>query len=289
MRDHGTSWRVFLVALLVGLLPVGSAASPASAAPLAQSCNPRPPVDVAVVGVGPGRLQVSLTAGTSPGTPTNRLQALRISTTTGAVLDINDQAGVSGPLTIPLPGVQQVAFLVRETSPGAPGTVALEVVDQCGPWETVVGSGPAGFRTPIPTPTSTPTATPPVSCTPRPPVGVAVVPSGPGQVQVTIRANTAGAGLPNRLEALQIGAATGALLDLGEQRGLTGPMTVPLQGVAEVTFGVREAGPGQAATVPLEVVDRCGAWSTVVGSGPLGFRTPLLPPTSTPTPPLRQP
>jgi uncharacterized repeat protein (TIGR01451 family) len=112
-------------------------------------------------------------------------------------------------------------------------------------------------------------------CAPRPDVGVAVQPGG-GGLQVTIRANTTAGTPSNALQALRFAAGTNTLLDLpGGPSGVTGALTVPLPaGTTETTFVGRQAVPGQAATLPLVVVDGCGDWSTFVGGGPSGFPPP---------------
>ena len=142
---------------------------------------------------------------------------------------------------------------------------------------------PEATRTPTasPVPSATPAATatlvpPPTlgSCAPRPNVRVSVTPSGAGRVQVTIAANSAPVVAPaNRLISLRFGTASGALIDVPNgPAGATGNFTVSLAaGTQQTTFVVRQATPGGAATVPLEVVDVCGAWSTFVGAGPETF------------------
>ena len=55
-------------------------------------------------------------------------------------------------------------------------------------------------------------------------------------------------------------------------RGGRGSFTTTLPpGTHEVTFTVRPAIPGAAATVPLTVVDSCGDWPTLVGGGAAAF------------------
>jgi hypothetical protein len=140
---------------------------------------------------------------------------------------------------------------------------------------------------PAPSPTPTPTATlmpspSPGACAPRPNVGVSVTPSGVGRIQVTIAANSVPTAAPaNRLLSLRFGNASGALIDIPNgPTGATGNFTVSLPaGTQQTTFLVRQATPNGSATVPLEVVDVCGAWSTFVGAGPETFagRAPMAP------------
>jgi hypothetical protein len=131
--------------------------------------------------------------------------------------------------------------------------------DDAGP--VVVAAG--GQATPTPTPTAT---LPAVACSPRPPVRVTTAASG-GSLQVTLAAT----GDNNRLLALDFTRTTGALVDVGGRTGRTGAFVVSLPGTsASASFAVRRAGSG-AATVRLDVVDRCGRWPTLVGGGPNAF------------------
>jgi hypothetical protein len=110
-------------------------------------CAPRPGVQVAAVPAGPARLQVTVSAATSLGTPTNALQTLQFGAPTNAVIEIGDgpPGGAAGNFALSLPpGTQQVTFVVRRTAPG-PSTVPLVVVDGCGAWPTFVGGGPDAF------------------------------------------------------------------------------------------------------------------------------------------------
>src|SRR5262249_28048982 len=52
------------------------------------SCSPRPSVGVSVVPSGAGRLQATVTANTSVGTPTNALQSLTFGAAMGALIDV---------------------------------------------------------------------------------------------------------------------------------------------------------------------------------------------------------
>jgi YVTN family beta-propeller protein len=143
-----------------------------------------------------------------------------------------------------------------------------------------------------PTPSPSPTATPiPTQCSPRPAVGVVVVPNGAGSLQATVSANTNPGVPPNSLVSLRFGPATGALIDVpGQPAGQTGSFTVTLPpGTTSTSFVVRQAAPVQAATVPLTVTDLCGDWPTVVGGGPQAFPpgssgAPAPAPTATATP-----
>lgn len=150
----------------------------------------------------------------------------------------------------------------------------------CLPPQTPTSTPPSGTGTRTPTVGTTPTATttPPPTCAPRPNVGVSVVPSGVGRVQVTISAQCSAAVPSNSLQNLRVGAATGALVDAGGQVGTSGNFTVTLPaGTQQTTFFVWQVTPGAAATVPLVATDGCGAWPNFVGGGPSAFGAPARP------------
>src|SRR5262249_56493515 len=111
---------------------------------------------------------------------------------------------------------------------------------------TVTGAA-TNTPTPPPGPSPTPGSGP---CNPRPNVSVAVVPSEAGRLQVTIAANTAAGTPTNRLQALQFGAATNALIDVpGGPTGATGSFNVALPaGTQQAAFTVRPARSGGAGT-----------------------------------------
>ena len=103
-------------------------------------------------------------------------------------------------------------------------------------------------------------------------MNVAATPSGTGRLQVSISLDAAPGSPNNRIQALRFGGASNALVDIGAQTGLTGDTTVALPAAgAQTTFAVRRVTAEQAATVMLTVIDSCGDWSTLVGSGPGAF------------------
>jgi hypothetical protein len=107
-------------------------------------CAPRPAVGVVSTPSGPGRLQVTVTANTSAGTPSNQLVALRFTSTTNATVDVAGQAAQSGSFAISLPaGTMQTTFTVNRVTAGQPTVVSFVAVDGCGDWPTFVGSGPS--------------------------------------------------------------------------------------------------------------------------------------------------
>jgi hypothetical protein len=126
---------------------------------------------------------------------------------------------------------------------------------------------PAPTNTPVPGATATLTPTPAPICTPRPPVTVSVTPSGADRLQVTVTV----AGQNNRILALQFGAVANGRVDVAGQTGLGENVSVTLPTpTTQATFTVRRVSAG-AVTVPLTVIDGCGAWQTFVGGGTSAF------------------
>jgi hypothetical protein len=116
----------------------GTSSSP----PPTVTCTTRPPVRIATVPSGPGRLQVTVTAQASSDVPNNRLRSLRFLQTSNALTDIGGQTGRKGSFTVPLDSrPQQTQFDVRREIAGQPMTVQLVAVDDCGDWQTFVGAG----------------------------------------------------------------------------------------------------------------------------------------------------
>jgi hypothetical protein len=109
-------------------------------------CAPRPPVSVAAVPNGDGRLRVTLSATTNVGTPTNALVRLTLPSGTNAVFDVGDQTGKQPPLSVTLPaGTQTLTLYVGRQTPGQATNLTITAVDTCGEWPTFVGGGPAAF------------------------------------------------------------------------------------------------------------------------------------------------
>jgi hypothetical protein len=100
-------------------------------------------------------------------------------------------------------------------------------------------------------------------------VGVAVAPTGDGRLEATITART-NLGTPtNSLLRLDFAKPAVAIVDIpGGPSNQAAPFTyTPTAGTTSVSFFIRQQTPGQAATVPLTVVDTCGNWPTFVGGG----------------------
>lgn len=128
-------------------------------------------------------------------------------------------------------------------------------------WNNNAGTFTVGNNAPTPTPTPGS-----VVCSPRPPVQVRTTP-GSGGLQVSVTAT----GENNHLLSLRFTQTSNLLVDVGGQTGRTGAFTVSLSGTsANTTFTVRRASAG-AATASLDVVDRCGSWTTLIGGGPSAF------------------
>jgi hypothetical protein len=166
--------------------------------------------------------------------------------------------------------------------PSAPGVVALTagvtgaepdpaLTDNTAVQATAV-NGPSGPGSPAP-PGSP--VTPPASaarCAPRPSNQVAVVRDGPERLRVTIAAGTLPATPVNALREVRFGPAQNALIDVPDgPSGSTGGFTVRPPDGARLTFYVRRASPGGAATVPLILIDECGEYRTFVGGGAGAF------------------
>ncbi len=129
---------------------------------------------------------------------------------------------------------------------------------------------PTASPSPSPSPTPSPTPLPAVSCTPRPAVRVITAKGASGTMQVTVTAGTASSG-PNTLQQIRFGAGTNATIQAGTQAESGNFTVTPPAGSVSFTFTISRNVTGNATTVPLIVVDRCGEWDTLVGGGPAAF------------------
>jgi autotransporter-associated beta strand protein len=112
----------------------------------ANECANRPKVSVQTAKDGPGRLKVTVTVGTQPAFPTNRLSALHFLPGANALVDVNGQTGLTGDVRIPLQNQPvSTTFVVRRATAGQVTQLPLIVEDGCGEWKTFVGGGPAAF------------------------------------------------------------------------------------------------------------------------------------------------
>ncbi|HEY7060486.1 MAG TPA: hypothetical protein VII06_03335 [Chloroflexota bacterium] len=112
------------------------------------------------------------------------------------------------------------------------------------------------------------------SCAPRPPVGVTVVPSGAGRLQVTVSAQVNANTLLNVLSSIQVTGATGATVIDATNFPVSVPATIPLApSTSSYQLTLLQTITGTAGTTFLTVTDRCGPWTTFAGAGPSGFGT----------------
>ncbi len=124
--------------------PTQTATPTQTSTPVA-SCSPRPTTRVDVARAGSGRLDVTITAGTGPGAPSNRLRALRFGGPSNARVLVNGQS-VAGGTRVMLPATGGPArFVVERLQADVPAMVPLVVEDLCGDWSTFVGGGRAAW------------------------------------------------------------------------------------------------------------------------------------------------
>jgi VCBS repeat-containing protein len=122
--------------------------------------------------------------------------------------------------------------------------------------EGAVASGPA-------TVSLTVTAS---TCAPRASVRVTTT-IVDGKQQATIEALPLADRTNNRLVELRFGTFRNGTVTLGGQPIVGGGTYTPPADTTRTTFTVERVQPGQATTIPLTVVDACGAWPTFVGGG----------------------
>lgn len=144
LRGTGNSWMIKDISIWS---LQGDGSSPPAPTPLPpEACVNRPRVAVSATPAGPGRLQVTLTAGTSALAPSNALRQVRFGAASNALIDAGSQVGRSGSFSLALPSSpSQFSFTVRRATAGVATTVPLTVVDGCGDWPTFVGGGPNAF------------------------------------------------------------------------------------------------------------------------------------------------
>lgn len=136
------SWRLPALSLLVLIIVFGpTLTSAVSAQPL---CQPRPPVRISSTSIGPGRLQVMVTAGQGV------LQTLAFAGGGNALVEIDGQTR-RPPFTYPVAGgsTQKAFSVVRDGNVGTPTTLSFTVTDGCGPWQTFVGGGTTAWEAPF--------------------------------------------------------------------------------------------------------------------------------------------
>jgi hypothetical protein len=117
-----------------------------TAPPPTVQCLPRPTVAVATERSGPGRLLVTVRAGTTASTPNNRLLAIRFLAGANALVDTGGLTGRTGEFTVAIPGRPEVAsFYLRRAAPGQATTLPFVVIDDCGEFRSFIGGGPNAF------------------------------------------------------------------------------------------------------------------------------------------------
>ena len=95
---------------------------------------------------------------------------------------------------------------------------------------------------------------------------------GGGALQATFTAGPSSSIATNAIREIRIGQAQNGVVDGAGKTGLgTGGVISFSTPVTSTTLMVRRVTPGQATTVPLVIVDACGAWPTFVGGGPTAF------------------
>jgi hypothetical protein len=125
--------------------PTATGTATRTATQVPASCAPRPPVGIAAVPNGDGRLRVTVSATTNPGTPTNQLSSLHFAAGTNAEV-YAELFAQSVPFTVNYPPeTMQATFYVARLTAGQTSTVSVEVLDRCGSWPTFVGGGPSAF------------------------------------------------------------------------------------------------------------------------------------------------
>ena len=267
-------------------------ATPVPGAPAA-GCIPRPNVTVQVVEDRPNHLNVTLTAGAIPGSFVNVIRTVRFGAPVNATIDVGAQTNQRSPFNVSPPGgVPTFVFGVNRLQAGQPYTVPLVIADNYGDFPTFVGNGHADAAPSGPVeflrgmlglngaseaavmvpPSSTAQANPGNDCVARPDVQVQVTPDRPGRLKVTVTAASIAPAPGNLIWSIRLGAGANAIIDDATHTGASGPFTVTsANGMASYTFFVNRVTAGQAATVPLTIVDYYGEFPTVVGGGPSAF------------------
>jgi hypothetical protein len=110
------------------------------------------------------------------------------------------------------------------------------------------------------------------ACAPRPRVQTQLVPGG-GKLTVRIEATPLNTLVNNGLHQVRFGTFQNARVTLNGQPVASGQIYVVPDpaNTHGVDFVVERLQAGQATTVPLTLVDGCGAWQTFVGGGPSAF------------------
>jgi hypothetical protein len=108
---------------------------------MGSTCLPRPRVTMVNVPAGTNARQVTISTSTNPGYATNTLKSIVFHETRAATVEAPGTPATSAPLTLTYPGgTTQATFTARRSQPG-PVLVRFTVTDDCGAWDSFVGSG----------------------------------------------------------------------------------------------------------------------------------------------------
>jgi len=98
-------------------------------------------VKVSVTPTGTNSLSVTIQAGAG------LVRRLDLNEVRNLSADVGTQHGVTAPISYtPLAAASSLNFSVTQVAVGTATYAALTVTDDCGPWQTFVGSGPNGFQ-----------------------------------------------------------------------------------------------------------------------------------------------
>jgi len=134
-------------------------------------------------------------------------------------------------------------------------------------------------------PSTAPASVAEAACTPRPAVVVNVTSPTVGVLTVTVQA---GQGAITRIDfRAQPGTPNGAVTVPGGPVNQTQPFSfVPPAGQSGVQFSVTILNRSLPTVVPIVVTDGCGAWTTLVGDGPVAVSPTPVTPSCQPRPPV---
>jgi uncharacterized protein YkwD len=125
---------------IVWVQDFGASRNPVASTPAAD-CAPRPAFAVRSRANGPGVLEVTVTAGTTAGAPSNALRTARFGSVVNGTIDLVGYGQVASGTTVGIaPGTRAATFVVRR--PARTSTmIPLFLTDACGEWRTFVGAG----------------------------------------------------------------------------------------------------------------------------------------------------
>lgn len=106
----------------------------------------------------------------------------------------------------------------------------------------------------------------PTACSPRPAVRPQLA-AGGRKLLVNVVSSPVAAQQPSILRELRFGVFQNARVTVSGQTVASGQIYTVPGAVTSIDFTVERITPGQPTTVPLTVVDDCGAWQTLVGGG----------------------